>query len=355
MLYCVVREPTRVYQLVLATVRHSENGGDRGGSSKGTPLVSIGLPVYNGERYLEQSLRSLLAQTFADFEIIVGDNGSTDRTPQIVASLAAQDSRVRYVRNCKNRGLVFNFNRVFELSQGHYFRWHAYDDFCKPRFLEQCVAALQEDEEAIGAFSLGYQVDGNDDVVTRDVDESLKLDLSSSKPADRMRAAITRNGWSGVIHGLFLRDALAPLMPYRNYFGADRLLLTQLAKSGRMVPVDDGIWIQRYHRNNSSRASTRELAEILIGRPPSGIIFPIGKAFVDYIRLFASEGLSLADRIKAFGYLLRHGIRRDVVYNLIVPGPHNYFGFDLGRKPDDSSTVSDSGYVSHLTVDPHPS
>lgn len=331
------------------------NASNVGAVTAVAPLVSIGLPVYNGERFLEQALRSLLDQTYSNFEIIVGDNGSTDRTSEIVKRIAAGDSRVRYVRNSQNRGLVFNFNRVFELSRGRYFRWQAYDDYCQPDFLANCVATLEQDATAIGAFSLGYQVDGNDEVVCSVVDEALKCDLASTSPARRMRASITRNGWSGVVHGLFRREVLAAFMPYRSYFGADRLLLTQLAMSGRMVSVGDGLWVQRYHGRNSSRASTRELAEILIGRPPSGIIFPIGKAFVDYMRLFSSSRLSLRDRVKAFWYLLRHGVRRDVVYNLLVPGPHNYFGFDLRQKPDDSSTVGDTAYVPHLTVGPHPS
>jgi hypothetical protein len=155
-------------------------------------------------------------------------------------------------------------------------------------------------------------------------------------PVRRMKATITRNGWSGIIHGLFRRDAMAEFMPYRDYFGADRLLLTQLAMSGKMMAIEDGLWVQRYHDNNSSRRSTRELAELLTGRPQKGLIFPMGKAFVDYIKLFRDPSLGTVETAQAVAYLLFHGIRPDVVYNLLVPGPNNYFGLDFRRFRDDS-------------------
>ena len=73
-------------------------------SVKPSPLLSIGLPVYNGERFLAQALDCLLAQTFRDFEIIISDNASTDRTPEICRAYARRDPRVRYVCNQRNLG-----------------------------------------------------------------------------------------------------------------------------------------------------------------------------------------------------------------------------------------------------------
>ena len=81
-----------------------------------TPLVSIGLFVYNGERFIEQSLRSILNQTFTDFELIVSDNASTDRTAEIVEAFAKRDDRICYYRNEKNMGAGWNARRVYELA-----------------------------------------------------------------------------------------------------------------------------------------------------------------------------------------------------------------------------------------------
>ena len=102
-----------------------------------TPRLSIGLPVYNGERYLAQVLDDLLAQTFADFEIIVSDNASTDRTPEICASRIKRDPRVRYFKNTRNVGAINNFNRVFHLSKAPLFKWVASDDVHRPTYLQK--------------------------------------------------------------------------------------------------------------------------------------------------------------------------------------------------------------------------
>ena len=99
----------------------------------GYPRVSVGIPVFNGERFLAETIESILAQTFKDFEIVISDNASTDRTEEICRSYAARDPRIRYNRNDTNRGAAWNHNRVFELARGEYFKWQSHDDFCAPR------------------------------------------------------------------------------------------------------------------------------------------------------------------------------------------------------------------------------
>ena len=106
------------------------------------PRVSIGLPVYNGERYIAETLDSLLAQTFHDFELIISDNASQDRTEEICRSYASTDTRVRYVRNATNLGAPRNYRRAFELSSGEYFRWANCDDLFSPESLARCVEVL---------------------------------------------------------------------------------------------------------------------------------------------------------------------------------------------------------------------
>jgi glycosyltransferase involved in cell wall biosynthesis len=88
-----------------------------------TPRVSVGLPVRNGANYLREALDSLLSQTLADFELVIGDNASTDGTEAICREFAARDDRVRYVRHDTDIGAPRNFNFVFPESQAPYFRW----------------------------------------------------------------------------------------------------------------------------------------------------------------------------------------------------------------------------------------
>ena len=114
----------------------------RFGMSESVPRVTIGLPVYNGENYLAAAIESLLSQTFTDFELVICDNGSTDRTEQVCRAYAARDARIRYYREVENRGLAWNFSRTFELARGEYFKWHAHDDLCGPTLLRGALEAL---------------------------------------------------------------------------------------------------------------------------------------------------------------------------------------------------------------------
>src|SRR5256885_11909194 len=128
-------------------------------NSRGIPRVSIGLPVYNGEPYLRQSIDSILAQTFRDFELIICDNASTDATARICEEYAARDGRVRYVRNARNIGGINNANLTFERARGELFRWAAHDDICAPALLERCVALLDERPDMVGVYPGTINID----------------------------------------------------------------------------------------------------------------------------------------------------------------------------------------------------
>ncbi len=118
-------------------------------SANNPPRVSVGLPVRDGEATLPRALDSLLAQTFDAFEIVVVDNGSTDRTREICLDYASIDSRVRYHRNEANIGQIANFNRAFELSRAEYFRWAGCNDWWEPTYLQRCVEALDREPSAV--------------------------------------------------------------------------------------------------------------------------------------------------------------------------------------------------------------
>ena len=114
-----------------------------------TPKVSIGLPVYNGEPFLSETIDAILAQTFKDFELIICDNASTDDTERICRRYAARDKRISYYRQHHNIGAAGNFNRVFNLSSGEYFKWAAHDDLIAPEYLARCVEILERDRSVV--------------------------------------------------------------------------------------------------------------------------------------------------------------------------------------------------------------
>ena len=123
------------------------------------PRLSIGLPVYNGERFLGEALDSLLGQTYEDFELIISDNASTDGTADICLRYAEQDSRIRYVRQPRNIGLIPNHDFVMEEARGELFKCAAYDDLYGRELLERCVEALDADPDAVLAHSWSVMID----------------------------------------------------------------------------------------------------------------------------------------------------------------------------------------------------
>src|SRR5580692_5215252 len=92
------------------------------------PRLSIGLPVYNGEDYLAESLDALLGQTYTDFELIISDNASTDATADICRMYQEKDGRIRYIRQPNNSGSAPNHNFVSDVSHGDLFKWAGADD-----------------------------------------------------------------------------------------------------------------------------------------------------------------------------------------------------------------------------------
>ena len=151
------------------------------------PLITVGLPVYNSERYLRQSLDSLLAQTYSDFVLIISDNASTDRTAQICREYAAVDPRIRYFRNETNIGNPRNFNRVSDLATTRYLKWSTADDFWQPTFLEEALRLMEADSSIALCYPQAVLVnaEGGDPKNFDDV-----LNLVQEDPADRFLALI---------------------------------------------------------------------------------------------------------------------------------------------------------------------
>jgi glycosyltransferase involved in cell wall biosynthesis len=195
------------------------------------PLVSVGLPVYNGERYLAQALDAILAQDLEDFEVVVSDNASEDATGEIVKAHAASDPRIRYHRNDRNVGLTRNFNRVFELSRGKYFKWTAHDDWHPKETLRVCTEVLEGDPSAVLCASAVAVID-EDDTVLEEWHPS--VDLRAPEPQLRLHRLLWSMGETHPLFAVMRSDALRRTPLYRNYLGADRVLLAQLALMGPM-------------------------------------------------------------------------------------------------------------------------
>src|SRR5262245_35151443 len=117
-----------------------------------SPRVSVGLPVYNGERFVADAIDSILSQDFEDLELIISDNASEDATEEIARAYVEKDARARYVRNEVNVGAARNYNNLVDMARGEYFKWAAHDDQCAPGFVGRCVDVLDRDESVVLVF-----------------------------------------------------------------------------------------------------------------------------------------------------------------------------------------------------------
>ena len=180
-------------------------------SNTSLPLVSIGIPVYNGGRYLEGALDSLLGQDYANLEFVISDNGSTDETPEICRAYAAQDSRLTYHRSEENHGSIWNFNRVFELSRGEFFMWAAADDRRSPDYITRCAEFLSRNPEAVLCYSptFGYTEERRWPIM-----EDLALDRP--RPRDRALSLLKQRAqdWPPLMYGLIRSSALRVLVTF---------------------------------------------------------------------------------------------------------------------------------------------
>ena len=224
-------------------------------SSQRTPLVSIGLPVYNGERFLRQALDSILAQTFTDFELIISDNASTDATRAICAEYAARDPRLRYVRNERNMGASYNYNRVTELSVGKYIRHAAYDDILAPTNIERCVEIMEADDGIALCYPQMSRIDEEGRIIDTFTDS---LNLPEEDPVvrwSRFHTLCNDCSMCDPVFGLFRGSVLNATPVLGRFAAADIILLAEVALRGRIHEVREVLFFERWHARTSVNAN----------------------------------------------------------------------------------------------------
>jgi glycosyltransferase involved in cell wall biosynthesis len=199
------------------------------------PLVSIGMPVYNGAPYIRAALDCLLKQDFAHFELVIADNASTDATEAICREYAAKDQRVRYHRHRSNMGAIRNFNAVLGLCSGTYFFWAACHDLWEPAFLSRCVQAFEDNPSAVLTYPQADFVDTDGLQVLR---FGAILDTRGLEPIRAFHAVL----WAPVryqVYGLMRTSLLRELGGMGSGFGPDVVLLLKMAVRGAFIEVPE--------------------------------------------------------------------------------------------------------------------
>ncbi len=218
-----------------------------------TPRLTIGLPVFNGAEFLEAAATALLEQTYADFELVVWDDGSTDGTADVCARLMARDRRVRLVLRSVNGGAADNFNAAFAQCRTELFKWAAQDDLHDPTHLEHCVAALDAEPRAALAHTRARSIAVDGSVMRPDWGEPAAL--GSTDPVERFRAAMAhpRNPIPLQMFAVMRTEILARTGLLPSIYDFDRALVAELALHGPFVEVPKPLFAHREHPGRMGR------------------------------------------------------------------------------------------------------
>lgn len=267
------------------------------------PLVSIGIPVFNGEKYLVVAIESVLNQAFQDFELVISDNASTDKTQEICESFAAYDARIRYFRQPINRGAGFNYNFVFYQARGRYFRWLAHDDFIAPDCLSVCVKALDADPSRVLAYTHHIDIDEYGIPIrmvsrTKGQDERVSMRFW-----DLMEGLYTCEEVFGIVRS----SVLCKTALIKNYSDSDRTLLGELSLYGKFIEVREPLFYHRIHPDSSVRRNPvfRERAIWFNPALKNRLVLSAWKQFFQMLIGINRAPIEVLDRIQCYWQAVR--------------------------------------------------
>lgn len=234
------------------------------------PPLTIGIPVYNGARYVREAIEASLGQTDVDLEVVVADNASTDATAEICRDLASRDSRVRYVHFDEHLGVAGSYSRTFGLCTTDYFKWAASDDLFHPTFAAKALSVLRSRPDAVLCYSEAAVIDSSGRRLRKD-DYVLELDrVPASTRFRRVVMAPPKRHGAHEQYGVIRSAALRRTGLMSTHVYGDRVLLAQLSLLGSFVRLPEVLFYNREHEGRSQRAGRRH------SRPGSKLTKPLG-------------------------------------------------------------------------------
>lgn len=270
-----------------------EFGGDN--LAKITPRLSIGMPVYNGEKFLKDALDSIIAQTFSDFELIISDNASTDSTKNICEAYQDKDKRIRYFRNNKNLGAAWNYNQVFEPIVGEYFKWAAHDDMMAPQLFEKCIDVLDREPQVVLVYPGTILCNENGQIEGTYSDG---LNLRDHKPHQRFRSFLANPGLCHAVFGVIRSNVLRQTALIGNYPRSDRNLLGELSLAGEFYEIQENLFYRRIHPQISTEENITEY-QLAVWFDPSKegeMVFPRWRRLSEYLKAIQRVRISWLEK-----------------------------------------------------------
>ncbi|MCL2849812.1 MAG: glycosyltransferase family 2 protein [Micrococcales bacterium] len=236
------------------------------------PRVTMAVPVYNGEKYLAQALAALVEQDYADMQILVSDNASTDATAEIAADFAGRDERVTVVRQEHNIGGAHNSNVLLAAASGELFKWAYHDDVCAPGLVSALVAALDDDPGAVGAFPWVRRLD-DEGTDCGPYDPQLYVDLVGPAP-ERVALVLKHMLWPTQF-AMFRTDVVRAAGGTCVSTSGEYVLPAALAVRGRLRLVEPAVQFIREHPERAGGERRSEAVWVDPNRPH--VVFPYAR------------------------------------------------------------------------------
>ncbi len=267
------------------------------------PLVSIGVPVFNAERFLARALDSLLGQTFTDLELIISDNASTDGTRAICEDYLRRDKRVRYIRQQTNIGAPRNWNVVAHAARGTFFKWASANDYCSPLLVERSVAVLQADPDVVLCFGQTLLVDEDDKPIAL-YDRDTAVD--DDRPSDRFARVCSLLALNNLQSGMSRLEVLRRTRMDRLYPSGDMAMTAELALYGRLHMIPELLLYRRQSRGTYTTL-LRPLEQQRIYDPDARapMRFIRLRRHLDHLVSISRSPLSIAEKLCSIRIALR--------------------------------------------------
>ena len=279
------------------------------------PLVSIGVPVYNGATGIARALDSLLHQDYRNIEIVISDNGSTDSTSEICQRYARLDARVKYVRSNTNHGASWNFNKALELSSGEYFMWAAHDDVREPGFVGACVARLEREPDAVLCQARTEMfIEGRPELLCTAHLDSFE---DATDVASRYRETLERFP-ATAFYGVYRTAAVRKTKVFQQAIATDVAFIQELSIYGRFVQVPEVLF--HYFGRAKWNTVDQDYRAIFGAATKPWWYVPFIVLFWSHWTRVADSSIPMRTKIRLLGLLLEHEFRQVMLKAVIKAG-----------------------------------
>jgi glycosyltransferase involved in cell wall biosynthesis len=260
------------------------------------PMVSIGMPLYNCEKWLPPTMESILEQSERDFELIISDNASTDGTYELCGRLAAADSRIKLFRQETNLGAARNYRFVADCASAPFFKWASGSDVISPNYLAECLAVLKRHSDVVLCF-------GQTRLFTDNIDDSVlygdDIDLQVEDPVDRFIHVVERLKLNNVLNGVIRRSALLRTSVMPPFLSSDNVVLSELALLGKFARAPGAVFYRRMLPETATKLKTsREVQRHMYPTDRIDMLMQSWQLHIGYSRAATRAALTSAQRTR---------------------------------------------------------